>query len=88
MSITVIKNAEITFQEIYWNVVVEYNDKEYIIMAQESDNGGDYSVYEYDTTQRHNLGAEVEDLYDEIIETLQDSGEFGTHMTEGLVVEL
>lgn len=88
MDIKVIQDAQITYQRTCWNVAVEYKDEKYIVLSDEDDNGGDVSLYEYDTSKPYNIGEIINDdaLYDEIIETLLESGEMGSGMTKGTIV--
>lgn len=88
MDIKVIEDAQITYQRVCWNVAIEYKDKKYIVLSDEDDNGGDISLYEYDTSKRYNIGELIndDDLYEEIIETLMDSGEMDAGMEKGTVI--
>jgi hypothetical protein len=49
MDIKIIEDAQVTYQRVCWNVAVEYKDEKYIVLSDEDDNGGDVSLYEYDT---------------------------------------
>jgi hypothetical protein len=88
MDIKVIEDAQITYQRVCWNVAIEYKDKKYIVLSDEDDNGGDISLYEYDTSKRYNIGELIndDDLYEEIIETLMDSGEMDSGMEKGTII--
>jgi hypothetical protein len=89
MDIKIIEDAQVTYQRVCWHVVLEYKDEKYIVLSDEDDNGGDVSLHEYDTSKPYNMGEIINDdaLYDEIIETLSESGEMGSGMTKGTIIE-
>jgi len=89
MDIKIIEDAQITYQRVCWNVAIEYKDNKYIVLSDEDDNGGDVSLYEYDSSKPYNIGNEISniDLRDEIVETLWESGEMNSEMNKGLIIE-
>ena len=92
MKITILEDANIHYQRICWHVPVEYDGNKYMIVADEDDNQGDRALHEYDEDRRHNIGNEYsgddyDELYEKIIEVLDDYGELGTHVEKGTIVE-
>ena len=88
MDIKIIEDAQVTYQRVCWHVVLEYNNKKYVILSDEDDNGGDVSLHEYDSSKRYNIGNNLfdEDLYEKIVETLMESGEMCSTMEKGIVI--
>ena len=91
--IKVLEDANIHYQRTCWHVPVEYDGKKYMIVADEDDNQGDHAIHEYDEDRRYNIGDEYggddyDELYEKIIETMQDAGELYSAVKKGTVIEL
>lgn len=91
--IKVLEDANIHYQRICWHVPVEYNGNKYMIVADEDDNQGDHSIYEYDEDRRYNMGDEYsgddhEELHEKIIEGMSEAGELSTSLKKGTIIEL
>ncbi len=91
--ITVLEDANIHYQRICWHVPVEYNGNKYMIVSDEDDNQGDHAIHEYDEDRKYNIGNEYsgddyDELYEKIIETMNDAGELYSAVQKGTIIEL
>jgi hypothetical protein len=92
--IKVLRDANITYTKIIWNVPIEYDGNKYVIVVNEDDNGREETIYHYDEDRWHCVGEEVEDdnlieeLYEQVIDCLNGEGMFYSGMEEGYELEV
>ena len=92
--IKVLRDANITYTKIIWNVPIEYDGNKYVIVVNEDDNGREETFYHYSSYRRYFAGEEVEDdnlieeLYEQVIDCLNGEGMLYSGMEEGYELEV